>query len=153
MSSMFKVRWDNEAPQIIIKRLDEPTYCCELDTEGTEEKPWFYEVKRYLETQEYPAGESINDKKFLRRFASKFCLNNDILYKRNHDLCLLRCVDQKTAERIMEELHEGAFGTHSSGHIMAKKILRAGYYWSTMEADCYRYARSCHTCQIYAAKI
>src|ERR1051325_5342424 len=53
----------------------------------------------------------------------------------------------------MEEMHEGPFGTHSSGHAMAKKILRAGYYWSTMEADCYRYSRSCHKCQIYADKV
>ena len=34
----------------------------------------------------------------------------------------------------MEDMHEGGFGTHSSGHTMDKKILRAGYYWSTMEA-------------------
>ena len=27
MSSMFKVKWDNEAPRIIIERLDEPAYC------------------------------------------------------------------------------------------------------------------------------
>src|ERR1051325_9502770 len=115
MSSMFKVIWDTEAPQITIERLDEPAYYCELDIEGVEEKPWFYEVKRYLEDQEYPEGASVNDKKFLRSFAAKFFISNDILYKRNHDLVLLRCVDQKTVGRIMEELHEGAFGTHSSG--------------------------------------
>ena len=66
----------------------------------------------------------------------KFFISNGILYKRNYDSTLLRCVDKNEAERIMSELHEGTFGTHSSGHTMAKKILRAGYYWSTMEADC-----------------
>ena len=30
MSSMFKVKWDNEAPRVIIWKLDEPTYCCDL---------------------------------------------------------------------------------------------------------------------------
>ena len=53
----------------------------------------------------------------------------------------------------MAELHEGIFGTHSSRHTMAKKILRAGYYWSTMEADCYQHSRTCHNCQIYADKV
>ena len=86
---MFKVRWENKAPQITIERLDEPAYCCEFYIEGVEEKPWFYEVKRYLEAQEYPEGASINDKKFLRRFAAKFFLSNDVLYKRNHDPALL----------------------------------------------------------------
>ena len=72
MSSMFKVNWDNEAPRIIIERLDKPAHCCDIETEEVADKPWFHEVKRYLEAQEYPEGASVNDKKFLRRFAAKF---------------------------------------------------------------------------------
>ena len=125
MSSMFKVKWDNEAPRIIIWKLDEPAHCCEIDTEEVADKPWFHEVKRYPEAQEYPEGASVNDKKFLRRFAAKFLISNGILYKRNHDSTFLRCVDKSEADRIMIELHEGTFKTHYSGHTMAKKILRA----------------------------
>ena len=55
-------------------------------------------MERYLEAQEYPKGASINDKKFLQRFSSKFFLSNEILYKRNHDSTLLDCVDKKEAE-------------------------------------------------------
>ena len=47
MSSMFKVRQDNEAPMITIERFDEPAHCYELKTDT--EKPQYYEVKRYLE--------------------------------------------------------------------------------------------------------
>ena len=90
MSSMFKVRWDNEAPQITIERLDEPAHCCDIGTEEVSHKPCFHEVKRYLETQEYPEGASVNDKKFLRRFDVKFFISNGILYKRNHDSTLLK---------------------------------------------------------------
>ena len=89
-------------------------------------------MKRYLEAQAYLEGASINDKKFLRRFAAKFFLGNGVLYKCSHDSTLLRFVYKKETEKIMEDMHEGIFGTHSSGHMMAKKILRAGYYWSTM---------------------
>ena len=48
-------------------------------------------------------------------------------------------MDKAEAELIMTEVHSGTFGTHLSGHTMAKKILREGYYWSTMEADCHQY--------------
>ena len=109
MSSMFKVRWDNEAPQITIKRLDEPAHCCDIEIEEVADKLWFHEVKRYLEAQEYPEGASVNDKKFLRRFAAKFFISNDILYKRNHDSTLLRCVDKNEEERIMADLPERIF--------------------------------------------
>ena len=144
---------DNEDPEITIERLYEPTYCYEIDTEGAVDKPWFHEVKRYLETQEYREGASINDKKLLRRFSGKFFLSNIVLYKRNHDSTLLRCVDKTEADKIMADMHEGTFGNHYSGNTMSKKILRVGYYWSTMEAVCYQHSWICHKCQIYADKV
>ena len=105
---MFKVRWDNEAPMITIEIFDEPAHCCELGTDA--EKPWYHEVIGYLEAQEYPEGASINDRKLLRRFSAKFFLSNRILYKRNHDSTLLRCVDKKEAEEIMEDMHDSLLG-------------------------------------------
>ena len=141
----------HEAPTVTVERFDEPAHCYELDTDT--EKPWYHEVKRYLEAQEYPEGASINDRKFLQRFSAKFFLSNRILYKRNHDSTLLGCVDKKDSEEIMEDGHDGLFGTHSSGHTMAKKILRAGYYWSMIETDCNQHSRTCYKCQIYADKV
>ncbi|XP_058725566.1 uncharacterized protein LOC131596846 [Vicia villosa] len=44
MSSMFKVRWDNEAPAVTIRRHDEPAHYYEIVTDEVEEKPWFHEV-------------------------------------------------------------------------------------------------------------
>jgi len=68
-------------------------------------------------------------------------------------MVLLRCVDRHEAELLMHEVHEGSFGTHSNGHAMAKKMLRAGYYWLIMESDCYKHAMKSHKCQIYTNKI
>ena len=53
----------------------------------------------------------------------------------------------------MHEIHQGSFGTHANRHAMARKILRAGYYWMTMETDCCTHAKKCHKCQIYADQI
>ena len=59
MSSVFKLKWGNEAPQITIERMYEPTYYHEIDTKEIVDKPWFYEVKGYLEAQEYSEGASV----------------------------------------------------------------------------------------------
>ena len=53
MSSMFKVRWANAAPFYHYIEVDEPAFYYEIEEEANE-KPWFYDIKRYLETQEYP---------------------------------------------------------------------------------------------------
>ena len=66
MSSMFKLNWDDEAPQISIEKMDELAHCHEINTDEVVDQPWFHEVKRYLEVQEYPEGASVNDKKILK---------------------------------------------------------------------------------------
>ena len=75
-----------------------------------------------------------------------FFLNNDVLYKKNHEMVLLRCIDVIEAQKIIKEVHEGSFDTHTNGHTMVRKILRAGYYWLTMETDCYNHVRKYHKC-------
>lgn len=65
-------------------------------------------------------------------------------------MILLRCLGGYEADMLIKEIHEGSFGTHTNGHSMTKKILRAGYYWLTMDTDCFKYVKKCHKCQIYA---
>ena len=36
-----------------------------------------------------------------------------------------------------------------NGRMLAKKILRIGYYWNTMETDCVDFMKSCHDCQTH----
>lgn len=57
------------------------------------------------------------------------------------------------ASQIIMEIHEGYFGTPVSEHTMVKEILRAGYYWMTMEFDCHYHVQTCHKCHIYVDKI
>ncbi|XP_050889585.1 uncharacterized protein LOC127094854 [Lathyrus oleraceus] len=124
LASMFKVKWKNEAPSIQIDHLDEPAHCLAIEVDP-DDKPWFYDIKTFLEKQQYPEGMSITDKKALRRLSSKFFLNDGVLYKRNYDYVLLRCVDRHEASTIIRSIHEGCEGVHAKGPTMAKKILRA----------------------------
>ncbi|RDX92298.1 Gypsy retrotransposon integrase-like protein 1, partial [Mucuna pruriens] len=101
----------------------------------------------------YPPETIENDKRTLRRLAIGFFLSGVILYKRSTGSNLLRCVDGQEARDIMEEVHEGAFGTHANGHALARKILRVGYYWSKMESDCCQHMKRCMKCQMYADNI
>jgi len=73
-------------------------------------KPWYFDIEQYLKDCEYLETATENDKRMLRRLAANFLLSEDVLYKRNHDMVLLRCVDAKEAELILREVHEGIFG-------------------------------------------
>ncbi|PHT26952.1 hypothetical protein CQW23_33439 [Capsicum baccatum] len=53
----------------------------------------------------------------------------------------------------MVEIHAGICGPYKNGYVLSKKILRAGYYWHTMERDSIRFVRRCHQCQVHDDQI
>ena len=36
-----------------------------------------------------------------------------------------------------------------NAHMLFWKIMRQGYYWTTMEANCTAYVWKCHQCQVH----
>ncbi|XP_070028919.1 uncharacterized protein [Nicotiana sylvestris] len=111
----------------------------ELDGE-----PWFHDIKEYIRMGVYPIQATGDQKRTIQRLASGFFFSGGVLYKRTPDLGLLRCIDATQATAVMTEVHSGVCGTHMSGYVLAKKILRAGYYWLTMKRDCITFVRKCH---------
>jgi len=152
LASMFQLTLHGDLPYIEFRCRGRPTHCCLMEEER-DGKPWYFNIKRYVESKEYPSEASDNDKRTLRRLATDFFLSGSILYKRNHDMVLLRCVNAKEAKRMLGEVHEGSFGTHANGHAMARKILRAGYFWLTMESNCCLHVRKCHKCHMFADNV
>ena len=57
-----------------------------------------------------------------------FYLDAEILYKKSPDGTLLRCLDEVEAEDALREAYKGICSTHASGHVMARKIQRVGYF-------------------------
>ncbi|XP_060183091.1 uncharacterized protein LOC132613049 [Lycium barbarum] len=71
---------------------EEQAHCTYVEDEP-DGRPWYTDIKAYLEKREYPLENSANQKKTIRRLANGFFLNKEVLYKKTPDLGLLRCVD------------------------------------------------------------
>ena len=127
---------------------EHPVHCShvESDSDGL---PWYFDIKRYLESGTYPEEATFNQKKSIRRMALNFFLNGEVLYRRTPDLGLLRCVDAVEAVRLIEQIHAGVCGTHMNGLTLARKVLRVSYFWMTMENDCCKFVQKCHKCQVH----
>ncbi|KAJ9183409.1 hypothetical protein P3X46_007267 [Hevea brasiliensis] len=110
-----------------IKERSEPTYCFMIEEE-IDGKPWYHDVQVYIKNREYPPGANRNERRMIRRLAMGYFPSGEILYKRSFNSELLRCVNAKEAKRIPFETHEGNCATHNNGHMMAKQILRWGYF-------------------------
>ncbi|XP_070014879.1 uncharacterized protein [Nicotiana sylvestris] len=116
----------------------------ELDGE-----PWFHDIREYIRMRVSPAQATGDQNRTIRRLASGFFFSGGVLYKRTPDLGLLRCMDAIQATGIITEVHSRVEGPHMSRYVLAEKILRAGYYWLTMERDCISFVHKCHQCQVH----
>ncbi|PHT55280.1 Allantoate deiminase [Capsicum baccatum] len=132
-----------------IQSRDQHAYYNAVDEE-LDGEPWFFDIKRYIQSRKYPTHATSDRKRTIRCLPSGCFLSGEILYKRTPDLGLLRCVKAKEALGIMVEIHSGVYGPHMNGYVLSKKILRAGYYWLTMERNSIRFVRKCHQCQVHS---
>ena len=74
--------------------------CMNIEAE-VDNRPWYYDIKRFVQSREYPPQATENEKKYIRRMAFQFFLSGKILYKQIHDATLLRCVDVEEANRLI----------------------------------------------------
>jgi hypothetical protein len=98
---------------------------------------WRTPLVRYLQDP-----KSMSDRK-VRRWALKFILDGNELYRRTADDLLLKCLGPDQARLAMAEVHEGICGTQQSAPKMKWLLRRACFYWPTMIADCFRYYKGC----------
>uniref|UniRef100_A0A2N9HF55 Uncharacterized protein n=1 Tax=Fagus sylvatica TaxID=28930 RepID=A0A2N9HF55_FAGSY len=147
LASLIKLIEGDDVRPLQIETRDIPAYCvcmeeCMNVEAEVDNKPWYYDIKRLVQDREYLPQVTENERKYIRRMAFQF-LSREILYKRTHD-ALLRCVDAEEANRLIQEMHAGLMGAHANGPFLARKIMRASYYWLTMERDCIRNASNEH---------
>ena len=65
LASMIMVRLWSEVPNITVMRLDRPAHVFAVE-EVQDDKPWYYDIKCFLQSQIYPPGASVKDRKTLR---------------------------------------------------------------------------------------
>ena len=70
-------------------------------------------------------------------------------FTKDHNGIHLLYVTAKEAHQIIEEVHESSYVPHMNAHMLSRKIMRQGYYWTTMEADCAAHVQKCHQCQVH----
>ena len=91
-----------------------------------------------------------DDKEVARKLkvqVARFVLIKGILYKRGFSRSYLRCLIPKETDYVRREVHKGVCGNHFGSRSLVHKLIRAGYYWPTMQKDAYAYVKACDKCQ------
>jgi len=109
---------------------------------------WMTPYRRYLANGILPA--ELEEGKKIKRNAARYTLVDGILFRHGFTHPILTCMSGDECTRIMAELHEGICGSHVRGRSLASKVIRARFFWPTVQEDYVRYAQRCKQCQMHA---
>lgn len=110
---------------------------------GTREATWMAPYIHYLKIVSIIEGENNG---WVRRIAH-YTLVSDDIFRRCYSRPLLKCVTLEQTKYIIRETRKDICRYHSKRRIVTTRILRVGYFWSTMEVDCTTYVKKCIPCQ------
>ena len=96
----------------------------------------------FLREDILPEDKSEADK--VQRNAPRFWLSDDQkLYKRSFFRPYLLCIHLEVSELLLEELHEGIYGSHTGGRYLSHRAITQGYWWPNMQKEAQEYVRKC----------
>uniref|UniRef100_A0A2N9H3M1 Uncharacterized protein n=1 Tax=Fagus sylvatica TaxID=28930 RepID=A0A2N9H3M1_FAGSY len=79
LASLIKLVEGDDVRPLRIETRDIPAYCvcieeCMNVEAEIDDKPWYYDIKRFIQDREYPSRATENEKKYIRRMAFQFFL-------------------------------------------------------------------------------
>eukprot|EP00253_Pinus_taeda_P014159 PITA_14159 len=115
--------------------------------------PWYGDIIVYLQTQSFRPEISQSQRRKIRFQSQPYNIIGDTLYRRGVDSVFCHCLIHEEVEKVLNDCHSGACGSHMSGYAITQKILRTGYFWPSLFKDCIDAVRKCHNCQIFYRKM
>ena len=120
--------------------IDSGTNVQEIDSESNCTTPLISYLKNGMLSDRMDAARKLKVK------ASRFVLIKDALYKRDFSHPYLRCLVPEEAEYVIREVHEEIYGNHSGARSLVHKLIKARYYWPTIQKDAQAYVKTCDKC-------
>ena len=99
----------------------------------------------YLQAGLLPEHWNSKERRALHLKSASYQIVEEILFRKNYDGVLLRCLEKEDVRKVMIELHDEPAKGHFFGDTIAHKILRDGYYWPTLFKYAHAHVRKCHT--------
>jgi ribonuclease HI len=106
---------------------------------------WRALIMSYL--RHYYEPDSKNEQIRLQQRAKDYHIVENELYKTSISGPLLCCINKTEGQEILQDVHAGIYGGHIGARALAAKVLRQGFYWSTIIDDVAKLVSTCEACQ------
>jgi hypothetical protein len=111
-------------------------------------RSWTQDFIDYIKENKLPDNKE-EATRIIRR-SKNYVLVGDNLYRRAASSgVLLKCITREEGKEILEEIHLGCCGNHTTSRILVGKTFRTGFYWPTALKDV-ELVIQCKGCQMFA---
>jgi ribonuclease HI len=103
----------------------------------------------YIREQKVPTDKNLAEQ--LVHHAKSYVLVGNKLYRQGASSgVLMKCVPREEGKGVLEEIHKGVCGNHTSSRTLVSKAFRRAFYWPTALGDAKEFVRRCQGCQYFA---
>jgi hypothetical protein len=98
-----------------------------------QEADWRTPLMDYIQRGIIPEHDK-ESKKIIKK-ATRFTTIEGHLFSKGISTPLLKCIGPEKVGYVLAEIHKGSCGHHVRAKSLARKALRAGYFWPTMSKN------------------
>jgi ribonuclease HI len=129
-------------PSISLDRAEE---CNVLSQPESDSEDWREPIIRYIKNEEEPDDKNVAER--IARQSVHYTLIGEALYRRGATGVLMKCILSATGKQLLDEIHAGQCGIHTTSRTLVGKVFRSGFYWPTTKSDAAELVQRCEACQ------
>jgi hypothetical protein len=145
---------------VIVERLFKPSVKPEESTSKAEsdlmvidepaQQPtfdWMSPIWAYLDNQ--PPSDDNAEVERITCKSRMYHLIDGVLYRLGANEMMIKCISREEDIELLEDVHKGVCGSHSSWRSIIGKAFRHGFYWPTAKDDAMEVVKKCRDCQFF----
>jgi hypothetical protein len=108
---------------------------------------WMSPIRAYLDNQ-LPSDDNV-EVECIARKSRMHHLIDGVLYRQGANRMMMKCVSREEFIELLEDVHKGVCGSHSSWRSIIGKAFKHGFYWPTTKDDAMEVVKKCRDCQFF----
>jgi hypothetical protein len=115
---------------------------------GAEQQPeidWMCPIKAYLDNR-LISDDNVEIECIVRK-SRMYHIIDGVLYKQGINGMMMKCISKDEGVQLLQEIHSGVYGAHSSWRSIVRKAFRYGFYWPIAKDDAMEIVTKCKECQ------
>jgi hypothetical protein len=101
-------------------------------------------IRAYLDNQ--PSSDDNTKVEHITHKSRMYHLIDGVLFRQGVNGMMMKCISREEGIELLEDVHKGVCGSHSSWCSIIGKAFRHGFYWPTAKDDAMEVVKKCRDC-------